>query len=125
MLKPCLLAFVEDKDFRSIIETVVRYSGAEAYFAAEGEQLSQLAKTFAPFMVLVDLSELDAEWIFKHISTIKDMNPKLPIFAFLEPDAPQSAQDRAEHYGCTAVFPKEKLFEQLPGLVTKALSGGF
>jgi len=76
-------------------------------------------------MVLVDLSNSDAEWLFKHISAIVEMNPKLPVFGFSESQIPTAVRDRAERYGCRLIFLKPELLEELPNLLTKALSGGF
>ena len=125
MLKPCFLAFVDDPSFRSQVETIVHAKGGEVYFATEGEQLSQLAKTLRPFMVMVDLTELDAEWIFRHISTIVNNSPHLPVLAFVDSDIPKAARVRAERYGCRQVILKNDLIAQLPNIVEKALAKRF
>ena len=125
MLKPCLLAFVDDSSLRSQIAAVAQTKGAGVYFATEGEQLSQLAKTLKPFMVLVDLSELDAEWIFRHITTIVNANPNLPILSFVDLHTSETVPDRAKKYGCRLVLLKSELIETLPDLVEKGLSEGF
>ena len=125
MLKPCLLAFVDDPSLRSQISAVIETKGAGVYFATEGEQLSQLAKTLKPFMILVDLSELDAEWVFRHITTIVNANPSLPVLSFVDLHTSEAVQDRAKKYGCRSVLLKSELIKILPDLVEKGLSGGF
>ena len=124
MLRPCLLAFVEDTSFQSQVETVMRAKGGEVYFATEGEQLSQLAKTLSPFMVLLDLTRLDAEWIYRHIVTIVNDNPKLPVLGMIESNIPMAVRDRATRYGCRLLILKSELLDQLPELVEKGLAQG-
>ena len=124
MLKPCLLAFVEDLSFQPQIKTIVEAKRGEVYFASEGEQLSQLAKTLLPFMVLVDFTKLDAEWLFKHISDIVSTNPKLPVLVFVETTTPKAVRDRIERYGSRLIILKSELLEQFPDLVEKALRQG-
>lgn len=125
MLKSCLLAFIDDSSLRPQVEAIVEAKDAEVYFATEGEQLSQLAKTLRPFMVLVDLTELDSGWIFKHITNIVNLNPSLPILAFVDPHTPDAVRDRAEKYGCRKVFLESELLEKLPDLIEKGLSEKF
>ena len=93
------------------------------YFATQGEQLSQLAKTLAPSMIIIDLSGLDSEWLFKHISEIRNTRPHLPIIAFIA-HVQEAVRERAEKYGCNYIFTKSELLKKLPDRIEKILRGG-
>ena len=123
MDRPCLLAFVEDFYFRSQIEAIARMKRFDPYFATQGEQLSQLAKTLAPFMMLADLSSSDSEWIFRHITELKATRPDFPIVVFIAP-VQEDVRDRAERYGCDLVLSKSELIQKLPSTIDDILRKG-
>ena len=120
MEKPCLLVFVDNLFFQTQIEGIARGKGIDVYFATRGEQLSQLAKTIAPLMMIVDLSGLDSEWIFRHISEVGFANPGLPIIAFIS-HVQEDVRARAERYGCRTIFTKSELKKKLPETIEKVL----
>ncbi|OGQ47003.1 MAG: hypothetical protein A3H42_01180 [Deltaproteobacteria bacterium RIFCSPLOWO2_02_FULL_46_8] len=123
MNKPCLLAFVDDLFFQSRIQGIAGGKRMDFYFATQGEQLSQLAKTLAPSMIIIDLSGLDSEWLFKHISEIRNTRPHLPIIAFIA-HVQEAVRERAEKYGCNYIFTKSELLKKLPDRIEKILRGG-
>ncbi len=120
MNKPCALAFVEDQFLRSQFVEAGKSTGVDFYFASQGEQLSQLAKTLAPFLVILDLTGLDTGWLFKHISMIKNSRPKLSIVGYVFIDQ-EDVRERASHYGCTAVVLKGEIFRKLPDIIESAI----
>ncbi|MBI3999007.1 MAG: hypothetical protein HY351_00180 [Candidatus Omnitrophica bacterium] len=120
MNKPLLLAVINSLYFQSQIEGIAQAKNIDFYFATQGEQLSQLAKTLSPSIMVVDLSGLDAEWIFKHISDINHMRPDLPIVGFVS-HVQQTVRERAEKHGCKFVFTKSELVKQLPETIEKVL----
>ena len=124
MNKPCLLAFVDDLFFQSQIEGIAKAKDIDFYFATRGEQLSQLAKTLAPSVMLIDLSGLDSEWLFRHIIVIGNMRPDLPIIAFVS-HVQQDIRDRAEKYGCKFIFTKSELIKRLPETIENILRKTF
>src|SRR3989338_5285032 len=79
MNKPCLLAYAKTTTLYSQIEAIAEAQKLDSYFATQGEQLSQLVKTMAPFMMLLDLSGQDSGWMFRHIITVKSMKSEFPI----------------------------------------------
>ena len=122
MKKPCLLAFVEDLYFQSQLEGIARSKNVELYFASQGEQLSQLVKTYAPFMMVIDLSGLNSDWIFRHIGNIMEDNPRFPIVAFIS-HIQEAVRQRAEKYGCRFILTKSQLAKKLPETVEQILRG--
>ena len=124
MNKPCLLVFVRDLYFKSRIEGIAEAKKIDYYFATQGEQLSQLAKNLAPFMILLDLSGLDSQWLFRHISQIRNSRTDLPI-AVLISHVQEAVRQRAESYGCNFVFTKSELLKKLPETIEKALRKTF
>ena len=120
MNKPCLLAYARTTFVHSQIETVAEAQKLDAYFATQGEQLSQLVKTMAPFMMLLDLSGQDSGWMFRHISTVKSMKSDFPIVGLVANDE-EAMRERAERYGCNAVLTKKELPKKLTKVVQAAL----
>ena len=122
MNKPCFLAFVEDLYFHSQLEWIARSKNVDIHFAMQGEQLSQLVKTMVPFMMVVDLSGLSSDWIFRYISEIMDRDPKFPIVAFIS-HVQEDVRQRAEKYGCRFIFTKAQLMKKLPEVIEQSLKG--
>ncbi len=122
MKKPCVLAVIESLYFRSQLEGIARSKDVELYFASQGEQLSQLVKTFAPLMMIVDLSGLNSDWIFRHISNIIENNPRFPIVAFIS-HVREDVRQRAEKYGCRFILTKSQLAKKLPETIEQILRG--
>ena len=122
MQKPSLLVYINDLYFQSVIEEVAHTQNLDVYFATQGEQLSQLAKTFAPFMMLVDLSGTDSEWLFRHIGSIRVVRPEFPIVAFISQDQ-EEIRDRAEKYGANRVLTKAEFVKKLPDVIERYLLG--
>ncbi len=122
MRKPCILASVEDLYFQSQLEGIARSRNVELYFASQGEQLSQLVKTFAAFMMVIDLSGVNSDWIFRHISEIIETNPRFPIVVFIS-HVQEAVRQRAEKYGCRFIFTKSQLIKKLPETIEQILRG--
>ena len=122
MKKPCVLAVIESLYFRSQLEGIARSKDVELYFASQGEQLSQLVKTFAPLMMIVDLSGLNSDWIFRHISNIIENNPRFPIVALIS-HVREDVRQRAEKYGCRFILTKSQLVKKLPETIEQILRG--
>lgn len=120
MNKPLLLAVVSDLYFQSQIEGIAQSKKIDFYFARQGEQLSQLAKTLSPSIVVADLSGVEAEWIFRHIGNINNMRPDLPIVGLVS-HVQQAVRERAEKYGCKFVFTKSELAKKLPETIERIL----
>ena len=55
MDKPCLLIYLDDPLLQNEVEEIARLQNLYVQFATQGEQLSQLVKAFAPFMMILDL----------------------------------------------------------------------
>jgi len=122
MQKPCLLVYINDLYFQSVIEEIVLAQNMDVYFAAQGEQLSQLAKTLAPFMMIVDLSGIDSEWLFGHIGSIRPMRPEFPMVALVSQEQDE-VRDRAEKYGVNRVLTKAEFVKKLPDVIEHFLLG--
>ncbi len=122
MQKPSLLVYMNDLYFQSVIEEAASAQNLDVYFAKQGEQLSQLAKTFAPFMMIIDLSGIDSEWLFSHIGSIRAMKPEFPMVAFVS-EAQDEVGDRAEKYGVNRVLTKAEFVKKLPGVIEHFLLG--
>ena len=119
-MRSCLLAFVDDPGIQTRLESVAEEKQVECYLAKWGEQLSQLAKTLNPFLVVVDLSGQESEWLFKHINIIKHENPRLRIVAMT--NAGQTdVKERADSYGCDLTLSKPDLFRRFPEIIESAL----
>ncbi len=123
MIRPCLLAYVEDWDVRTKLEETARLKNIECYLAGRGEQLSQLAKTFNPFLVIIDLCAPDSEWLFRHIAFVKFTRPHLRIIAMIYPGQ-LDVKNRAESYGCDMVILKSELIKKAADLIEQALRKG-
>jgi len=115
-----VLVAVNDLFFQSQIEAAAKAEGARCEFATRGEHLAQMVRNFKPFLLILDLSSSDSEWIYKHIGDIKDKDPSFPIVAFL-PHIQEAEKARAESAGCDAVFPKSAFSKKLPQIIKKYL----
>lgn len=120
MNKPLLLAIVDDLYFQSQIEGIAKSKQIDFYFATQGDQLTQLAKTLAPSIMVADLSGVESEWIFRHIGNISNMRPDLPIVGLVS-HVQQTVRERAERYGCKFIFTKSELAKKLPETIEKVL----
>lgn len=116
MFKPSFLVYLDGPQFKADIQSIAEAQKVDIHFATQGDQLSQLVKTYAPFFMLVDLSGLDAGWIFRHISIIKNSKPNFSICALVNDDQ-ENVGSRAEKYGCDRIITKSKLIEELPELI--------
>lgn len=119
-MRQCLLAFIDDQGIQARISGVAEEKQVECYLARWGEQLSQLAKTLNPFLVVIDLSGRDSEWLFKHINIIKYNNPRLRIVGMTE-QGQTDIEDRAASAGCDMVLSKPEFFRRFPGIVEAVL----
>ena len=113
MNKPCLLVYVEDQSLQSQIEEIAGAQNLYIQFATQGDQLAQLAKTFAPFMMILDLSGLNSEWLFRHIGAIRVAQPDFPIVGLIALGQDEVG-DRAEKYGCNRILTKSEFAKALP-----------
>ena len=120
MFKPRLLVYLEGPQFRTEIQKTAEVKKIDFYFATQGEQLSQLAKTYVPFLMLIDLSGLDVGWLFRHISIIKNMRPNFPVCVMV-PEEQEGIRFRAEKYGCDKIIAKSELIQELPDMIENAL----
>lgn len=120
MIRPCLLAYVEDWDVRTKLEEITRLKNIECYLAGRGEQLSQLAKTFNPFLFIVDLCAPDSEWLFRHVAFVKFTRPHLRVIAMVY-SSQSDVKSRAESYGCDAVISKSDMIKKAADLIEHAL----
>ena len=116
MDKPCLLVYAEDQSLKSQIEEIAGAQNLYIQFATQGDQLSQLAKTFAPFMMVLDLSGLNSEWLFRHIGSIRHAQPDFPMVGLIA-SGQDEVRDRAEKYGCNRVLTKSELTKALPKVI--------
>lgn len=120
MFKPRLLVYLEGPQFRTEIQKTAEVKKIDFYFATQGEQLSQLAKTYVPFLMLIDLSGLDVGWLFRHISIIKNMRPNFPVCVMVSEEQ-EGIRFRAEKYGCDKIIAKSELIQELPDMIENAL----
>ena len=120
MNKPCLVAYVDDLYFQSQIEGVAKAKKLDFYFAMQGESLSQLVKNFSAFILIVDLTGSNSDWIFRHISEIIGRDSTFPIIGFIS-HVQEDVRARAEKYGCFKVFAKSELVKRLPDTMDQVL----
>ena len=120
MDKPCFLVYIDDQSLQFKIEEIASSQNLYIHFVTQGEQLSQLAKTFAPFMMILDLSGLNSGWLFRHIGAIRINQPTFPIVGLINPDQ-DDVRDRAEKYGCNYVFTKSECAKTLPKVIVHFL----
>ncbi|GEM_PF-4845114 len=120
MFKPCLLVYVEESSLEVEIQNVLADKKIEIYFATRGDQLSQLVKTYIPFLMVADLSGREPGWIFKHISIIKHAKYDFPICVIINNDE-ESIRSRAEKYGCDKIILKSEFIKKLPNVVERVL----
>ena len=120
MFRPFLLVYLDGPQFKIQIEAIAEEKKVDYYFATRGDQLSQFIKTYVPFLMLVDLSGLDLGWLFRHISTIKNMRPNFPICVMV-PEEQEALRFRAEKYGCDKIIAKSELIQELPDMIENAL----
>ena len=123
MNQPCLLAFVNNSKFQAWLQGIAESKKLDYYFARRGEQLSQLVKTYAAFMLVVDLTGADSEWLFRHISQIRSTNLEIGIIAFAS-RLQEATRERAQKYGCQFVFTKSELIKNLPEVIETVLRRG-
>jgi DNA-binding response OmpR family regulator len=124
MNKPCLLIYVEDISLRPLIEEMADAQNLYVQFATQGDQLAQLAKTFAPFMMILDLSGLNSEWLFRHIGSIRHAQPNFPIVGLIA-SGQDEVGDRAEKYGCNQILTKSEFAKKAPGIIKRFSIGGY
>ncbi|MBI1978345.1 MAG: hypothetical protein HYS55_06290 [Candidatus Omnitrophica bacterium] len=120
MNKPCLLAYVSDLYFQSRIEAIAEAKKLDFYFATQGEPLSELVKNFSAFMLVVDLTELNPDWIFRHLSEVLHRDNTFPIVGFVS-HVQEAVRERAEKYGCYRVYTKSELLKKLPDTIETVL----
>lgn len=121
MNKPVCLVYVEDKEICGNLKQLADQNGFECFFAVQGEQLAQLVKTWAPFMLMVDLCGIQNEWIYRHLTVIDFLYPEFPMVAIISGDE-EHVRHRAESYGCRFALTKKECAEKLPFLVLGILS---
>lgn len=122
MNKPCLLIYLEDPDLRSFIEGIAAEKQLDFYFATQGEQLLQCVKALRPLMMIVDLSGLNTEWLFKHIAGIMEIKSNFPLVAFVASDE-EGIRYRLERAGCKVILKKSEVERKLPEVIENILRG--
>ena len=115
-----MIAYLEGPEFEALIKTVVEEKGVEYYLVHQGDQLSQLAKTYNPFLMLLDLCSPESGWLFKHITEVKSLKPRLPIVVIYNP-MDSAIQMRAQSYGCDFLISRHDFIEQFPLIVESTL----
>lgn len=120
MFKPRLIVYLEGPKFKSEIQKIAEEKKVDFYFATQGDQLSQLAKTYAPFLMVIDLSGLDVGWLFRHISVLKNMRPNV-LLCVMVPEEQEAIRFRAEKYGCDKIITQSELIQELPEIIENAL----
>jgi hypothetical protein len=120
MEKPCLLIYLDDPSLQSRVEEVAGLQSLYVQKATQGDQLSQLVKTFAPFMIILDLTGLNSEWLFRHMGSIRNEFPLFPMVG-LVPSNQDDVRDRAEKYGCSQVLTKAEFSKTLPKILNRFL----
>lgn len=124
MDKPVCLAYIEDETIHAELENLARESGFECFFAVHGEQLAQLIKSWAPFMLIVDLCGIQNEWIYRHLTVIDFLYPEFPMVAVI-PEDEEHVRHRVESYGCRFALTKSECTEKLPELLLDILGKKF
>ena len=120
MSKPICFIYVEDLDFREKLREVVLTLDINEYFLTRGDQIYQLVKNWVPFMLVVDLTGPESEWIFKHIAMIESSVPDFPILAIV-PDNQEHARQRAESYGCGIILTKKEFAKKIHAQIERVL----
>ncbi len=120
MFKPCCIIYLETDQHVEKIRKIAEEKKIVFYWAAQGDQLSQIAKTYAPFLMIVDLSGLDSGWLFRHISILSHTKQPFPLCAIVD-DEQENVRMRAEKYGCDKIVTKSEFIRKLPDIVESAL----
>ena len=121
MHKPICLIYLNELEFKANLKTWAEEFGIECYFVMQGEQLYQLVKNWAPFMILVDLTAADTEWLYKHIAMIQLFKPGFQMLAIV-PEHQERPRQRAEGYGCKFVLTRAEFVKKAPKLIEKILN---
>jgi hypothetical protein len=118
MKDPTCLAFVSSGNLhlQPDLEAIFKEKGVSCYFLKQGDPLTQLAKTWAPFMLLVDLTGQESEWIFRHIAQLEETFTNFPVVAVVK-EIEDAVHRRAESCGCRFVLSEENLIEKLPDII--------
>lgn len=122
MNKPCLLTYLDELSLQSEVEEIAMLQNIYIQYVTQGDQLAQLVKTFAPFMMILDLSGLNSEWLFRHIGSIRHAQPAFPMMALIL-CGQDDVRDRAEKYGCNYILTKSEFKEKAPEIIKRCLSG--
>lgn len=113
-----LLVITADPECRSRIEAVAGEEMIECYFASHGDHLTELVKRLNPFLLIVDFSSEELDWIIKHVSEIKDRHHNFPIIGVIS-DEGESNETRMQKAGCDHVIRKTRFLKNIKTWIEK------
>ena len=115
-----LLVVTSDAEYQSQFEAIAGEYLIDCHFASFGEHLSDLVKRMNPFLLVVDFSIDNQNWIIKHLSEIKGSRPAFPIIGIISGDS-EAEELRMQKIGCDHVFPRERFLKKAGGLIERYL----
>ncbi len=114
-MNPLILAIVSDPECRLQIESGAGEIGAEIIFVSFGEHLTDLVKRMNPFILIVELTEDNSNWIQKHISEIKGSRFDFPVLGIT--GNTESEYARLERAGCRPIVTREVFVKTAKSLI--------
>ncbi len=114
------MIFTEDASSQSVIEQIAAEMDFEIYPVGQGAPLAQYVKTLLPIMLIVDLTGSVTDWLFRHISEIKNSNLTFPIVAIVKLQE-ESMRSRLQSAGVKSVLTKPELERLLPKIIENVL----
>ena len=105
---------------RKKIEVVASKESIECYFVSYGDHLLELVKKMNPFLLIVDFSSNESDWVMKYISEIKALHRQFPIAAIVSGES-EADELRLQRAGCDRIIATENLADELPSLMSKFL----
>ncbi len=115
-----LLVITSDSECRLQMEAIAAEELIECYFASHGDHLSDLAKRLNPFMLFVDFTSEEPDWILKHLSEIKAKHHNFPIVGMVSGDE-EADQVRLQKAGCEQVLTKDVFTSKIRSLILRYL----
>ena len=119
-MKDILLVAAEDPSLKSEIASAAKIEMVKCHFVSRGEHLTQMVKNWDPFLLIVDLSSDDAEWMFRHIGEIKMEKHDFPVIGIVS-KTQEAPKMRAQAAGCDLVLPKAVFLDKIPKLLQRFL----
>lgn len=106
-----LLLVTGDSECRLEVEAAASRDAIDCYQVSFGEHLSELVHRFRPFLLIIDFTARENDWLLKHLSEIKDDYHDFPVIGIITGEN-DSDSIRLERAGCSKVLTKEQFKEK-------------